>query len=107
MRNGEYHVGFWNNDCAQIYASTRGVWEHVAFVYDKTAQTQTVLVNGVMRKQCESQAPYTGTNTVYLGAFFDEHRHWIGKIKDVKIFNRALPGEEIDSIAQGIHRITL
>ena len=93
-------MGFYHNDCVGgLYVRKKGAWERVAFVYDKVAQTQTIVVNGVIVGRHTARPPFVGTDTVYLGTWA-EGRLWKGTIKNVKFFNKALSPEEADMILQ-------
>ena len=98
MRAGKYWMGFYYNDCPSHYVRKKGKWERIAFVYDRVAQTQTIVVDGVMRTRCIYRGPFLGTGTVSLGAWAGKYRLWEGKIKNVKFFNKALSAETIDKI---------
>ena len=89
-------MGFFENDCVSDHDHKRGIWESVAFVYDKAARTQTIVVNGAVVKTCRGSAPFQGTGTVYLGRWF--HGEWKGQMSNVKMFNRALTTNQIDAM---------
>ena len=90
-------MGFYDNDCASGYVRKRATWEHVAFVYDKASQTQTIMVNGAVVKTCTGKRPFLGTATVYLGRW-KSGALWNGKIKKATIFNMALTADQIDAM---------
>ena len=90
-------MGFYSNDCASDYVRKKATWEHVAFVYDKAAQTQTIMVNGAVVKTCTGKRPFLGTDTVYLGRWKSGNL-WNGKIKKATIFNMALTADQIDAM---------
>ena len=90
-------MGFWDNDCKSEHVRKKAAWERVAFVYDKAAQTQSIMVDGALVKRCTDKTPFLGTATVNLGKWLDG-RLWKGKIKNVKLFNKALPLAQIDAM---------
>ena len=92
-------MGFYGNDCESNHDRKKATWERVAFVYDKSAQTQTIIVDGVVVKKCIGTTPFMGKDTVTLGEWL-KGRLWKGKIKNAKIFNKAVPADEIDVILQ-------
>ena len=91
-------MGFYENDCKSDHHRKKGIWEAVAFVYDKAAKTQTIVVNGAVVKTCADRAPFEGTDTVYLGRWATDRGEWKGQISNVKIFNRALTAAQIDAM---------
>ena len=97
VRDGKYMMGFYDNDCGSNYVRKKGVWERVAFVYNKTAHTQTILVDGAVVKMCRGRTPFLGAGTVYLGRW-SEGRLWNGKIKNATIFNEALTADQIGAM---------
>ena len=99
VRAGKYWLGFYSNDCPSHYVRKKGTWERVAFIYDRAAQTQTVVVDGVLMDRCTGREPFFGTDTVYMGTW-GGGRLWKGKIKNVKFFNKALSPEKADMILQ-------
>ena len=100
MRLGKYYMGFYDNDCASNYVRKKGTWERVAFVYDRAAGTQTIVVDGGVMIRCTGRGPFMGTDTVYLGGSWASDKVWKGKIKNVKIFDKAIPADKIDVILQ-------
>ena len=99
VHEGKYMMGFYENDCHSDYIRKKTTWERVAFVYDKNAQTQTIIVDGVVVKTCTGKSPFMGKGTVVLGQWL-HRRLWKGKIKNVKIFNQALPVDKINVLQQ-------
>ena len=91
-------MGFFRNACRSTRVRKKGTWERVAFVYDKAAKTQTIVVDGTVVKTCTDSAPFAGTGTVYLGRWGRDRGEWKGRIADVKIFNRALTTEQIHAM---------
>ena len=100
-------MGFYRNDCesdhfasnypSRQYVRKRETWDRVAFVYDKAAKTQTIVVNGAVVRSCTGSKPFLGTATVYLGKWGGGNL-WTGKIKKVKIYNKALTRDQIESM---------
>ena len=97
VRAGKYFMGFYDNDCTSDYVRKKGTWERVAFVYDKAAQTQTIVVDGAVVKTCTDKRPFLGTGMVYLGKW-KEGNLWNGKIKNATIFNMTLTADQIDAM---------
>ena len=98
VRAGKYMMGFYENDCESNHDRKKATWERVAFVYDKKAQTQTIVVDGAVVITCTDKTHFEGTDTVYLGRWGNGLGEWKGQISNVKIFNRALTTDQIDAI---------
>ncbi|CAF1496506.1 unnamed protein product [Adineta steineri] len=54
------YLGFYNHDCIGITPLTVNTWIHAAFVFDLTALTQNVYLNGVLDSTCIVSSGYTG-----------------------------------------------
>lgn len=63
FENYKLCCGFWNNDLLGTTNVAMNTWSHVACVYDLSAQTQTVFLNGVADGS-RSSPPYTGSKSV-------------------------------------------
>ena len=90
-------MGFYNNDCISDHDRKKGTWEHVAFVYDKKAKTQTIVVDGAVVIMCLGKTHFEGTDMVDLGSW-GHQRKWSGKISNVNIFNTALTADRINAM---------
>lgn len=90
VRDGKYVVGYDGSDCKSSAARKKGVWQRVAFVYNKAKQTQSVIVDGVVAGQCTGRKPFGGTGEVFIGQGFEPASRWKGEIKQVEIYNHAL-----------------
>ena len=95
-------MGFYENDCESNHDRKKATWERVAFVYDKKAQTQTIVVDGAVVERCTGRPPFVGEDMVNLGKWGSNNpRLWKGKIKNVKIFDTALTADAINDMLQG------
>ncbi len=103
-----FNAGCGNADLNSGIVPVAGQWYHVVGTYDGV--TIKIFVNGVLTN---SQALSTtiGINTypLYLGENAQQTgRYWSGDIDEVKIFNRALPDNEVLSMyaneSQGLQR---
>lgn len=101
VRAGKWMMSFYGVNCESDHARRKGTWERVAFVYDKNAKTQTIIVDGFVVKKCTDMEPFLGKDTVLLGQWLDGDRKWEGKIKKVQIFNQALSADRINALLQG------
>jgi hypothetical protein len=86
---------------AGFAAGDIGHWVHIAVVYDKTAKTMTLYRNG----RTDRAARYTTARSVSLGPACiggwrsDAERYFNGKMDDLRIYSRALTGDEIRALA--------
>ena len=77
-------------------------WDHVAFVYDKSGEGKSIIVNGECtdKRWGEEAKPYEGDENIWLGS--SQHHNfgdWGGKIEKAMIFNEALSLEQIFEIS--------
>jgi hypothetical protein len=70
-------------------------WHHV--VGTQTGTTATVYIDGVQCNTGAVTAINNGTDTVEIGRFRGGY-YFNGKIDDVRIYNRALTAEEVQSL---------
>jgi len=82
---------------------TAGTWYHVTGVYDATAQSLSVYVNGVLSGQAFSAAPSPANGHTGIGHGQYNHGYvdWVnGAIDDVRFYNSALSAADILAIAR-------
>jgi hypothetical protein len=76
-------------------------WYFVAGVYNASAQTMDIYVDGALNNGTLSGAvpasQFNSNNNVTLGAYPNEdyNRHFNGTIDDVRVYNRALSADEV------------
>ncbi|RZS82758.1 concanavalin A-like lectin/glucanase superfamily protein [Motilibacter rhizosphaerae] len=80
-----------------------GQWTYLTGVYDATAGTATLWINGVAQSPATVSARFNGANlrvggSLYAGASVDG---WSGGIDDVRLWQRALSSAEITALAEG------
>lgn len=80
------------------YALPMNTWTHVSYTYSGTgtAGSQSVYVNGsrIFENSVGSTALPSNSNPVRVG-FDDNSWWWVGDIPKIKIYGRALSGEEV------------
>ena len=75
--------------------SVIGTWQHFAFVASESGNYMKIYRNGVEEASKDGMCPYSGTlRGIYIGNL-DGANFFIGKIDEVKMFNRALSEKEI------------
>ena len=84
-----------------------GTWYHVAGVYDATAATMTVYLDGVANNGAQlgsiTSTQLGSTTTVRIGRRGNGGYYLAGRIDDVRIYDRALTAAEIQAdMAQGL-----
>ena len=85
--------GYTQTECACVVP---GVWTHVVSVFDPTAHTLSIYVNGEMKTSTPALHPIAGgTRQLFMGHWFGPGRFLIGDLDDVAIYNRPLSAAEI------------
>lgn len=69
-------------------------WSHIAFVYDKDAQSQAILVNGEVDTRKDNHAPLQGDVDLDIGSWAGG-RYLDGDIAEFRIWNVARSDDEI------------
>ena len=84
VSNSQYAIGTWYN--------ITGTWG--------TDDSVRVYFNGVLQQTQHAPYNYTNTNPIYIGRGRQSstYEFFAGKIDDIKIYNRALTGCDVDSI---------
>jgi glucose/arabinose dehydrogenase len=95
--------GFANGGCREHASTTPTVpvnqWSHLAAVFDDTANTYTLYLNGTaISTQSETRAPNPTTQALVFGQTgYGGGERWRGLIDDLRIYNRALTTAEIQT----------
>lgn len=84
-------------------AITTGTWYYVAAVWDNTANTKTIYIDGEQAKQSTSITGNIAGNAAkfVIGAERDTFNYMDGIIDDLAIFDRALTDNEILALYKG------
>ena len=74
---------------------TVGEWQHVSFVYDGSSIRS--YVNGVLKDTVSKTLSTvdSGSGSIGSGNYTASYKYFDGSIEDVRVYNRALSGEEI------------
>lgn len=90
ITNGSY---FFNNGATL----PKDAWAHITLIYkDGIAYNY---VNGVLKDQRNiSNVVLDGDNLLSIGAFIPDNQYFTGAIDDIKIYNRALSPQEVNSL---------
>jgi len=82
-----------------------GVFQHIAFTYDKSSGTGVWYLNGVIVAQRRLSGPVAGTKGDFVVSHIERSpgnwstdRAYAGLMDEIAIYNRALSAEEIQSI---------
>lgn len=85
-------------------SATTGTWYHVLGMYDSSAQTISLYVNGVLQGSTSFTSPWTARGATLIGAG-TYNRGPVdftnGQIDDVHFYNRTLTSSEIQTLAAG------
>lgn len=97
-----YDGSSWHVIDSGTYIAGTG-WHHVAYVFDDTANTQTLYIDGiaVMTGSRTESISYSGEGSnTFIGQNGNaSNRYFDGKIDDARIFDRALTVTEIQNLA--------
>ncbi|MFG2472290.1 LamG-like jellyroll fold domain-containing protein [Streptomyces canus] len=91
----------------QVQASasaTTGTWYHVLGIYDSSAQTISLYVNGTLQGSTSYTSPWTARGATLIGAGSYNQGpvdFTNGQIDDVHFYNRVLSSSEIQTLAAG------
>jgi alpha-L-arabinofuranosidase len=88
---------------ASQVAPEKGIWYHVAGVYDASARTLSLYVNGVLQQTVPSRNAWraTGHTAIGRGKYGGNPVDFVdGTVDDVRLYAAALPANAIQSIAQ-------
>jgi hypothetical protein len=91
----------------QVQASasaTTGTWYHVLGIYDSSAQTISLYVNGALQGSTSFTSPWTARGATLIGAGSYNQGpvdFTNGQIDDVHFYNRVLSSSEIQTLAAG------
>ncbi|PKL75131.1 MAG: hypothetical protein CVV27_16955, partial [Candidatus Melainabacteria bacterium HGW-Melainabacteria-1] len=73
-------------------------WVFLAVVYDQSAKTAKLYVDGVMKEKTNAESG-KGHPYLYIGASPSYGEHFIGDIDEVRIYNQALRESQLQSIS--------
>jgi hypothetical protein len=85
-------------------APTTGTWYHLVGVYDASAGTVSLYVNGTLQGSASYTSAWKATGTTQIGSAWwsGNEVDWVnGQIDDVHFYNRALTTTEISELAAG------
>ncbi|MHC4253139.1 MAG: LamG-like jellyroll fold domain-containing protein, partial [Planctomycetota bacterium] len=95
-----FQLYFWHNDLNVTVPAYRGSWVHVAAVWDSATSMQYVYFNGAeVGSRVAKVMPNFQDVNYRIGGFNNEYL--LGQMDDVRIYNRALPVEEVTLLASG------
>ena len=91
-----------NRSTSDYFDSTNNIsensWNHVAWTED-TDGLRTIYINGKLDSTSQHEATiYDSSDPLRIGAQSSSNRQFNGKIRDVRIYNRALSSSEISEI---------
>lgn len=85
-------------------AASLNNWQHLVGVWDKTADTLKIYVNGILENTTSSVTGdrATNANNFCIGKSCNNaNRLFAGKVDDVRVYNRALSATEISELYRG------
>lgn len=98
--------------CSQTNVLVNGVFQHIAFTYDKTSGIGTLYVNGVVvaERQLGAQLVARTKGDIWISQRDDLPGNWStdrmfsGLMDEIELYNRALSTEEIQSVCKAENR---
>ena len=103
--NGRLTWNFWSSDTQFNYAFQLDTWYHVTCVYDTTANTRAMYVDGALIETLNSPTALNipANTKVWIGleAPTNYNRPWIGNIGPVAVHDKTLTAEEVAYLYDG------
>jgi len=99
IRNNSTYFGFYYDDCSSSTIVNISEWHHFGFVYDYTAFTQYIYLNGDLVCLHNSSGPFLGSSgNITIGVITGwaiSYSYWTGYIDQVSYVSRAKTATEI------------
>ena len=105
IRNWQPYLGFFNDDLAGNSIIEEGKWYHIVWRYNTLSKEQAIFVNGKPDAVTLNMPSYKGSDTIYIGAFYNPEATVEGEIDDLTIWSRALGEKEIISLSSQKYHI--
>ena len=105
IESNALHFGFWNDDCQGTTTVVTNRWSHFAFVYDYTALTQYIYLNGNIECTHTSAGPFiANSGTITIGGLQESTNStplyfWTGYIDQLSFVASAKSAAEVLSDA--------
>jgi hypothetical protein len=87
-------MDFWSNSTTSSTVLESNIWYHVAWRYDKTKKTQSILINGELDCVGTGKEAFQGSDLVYIGRAYGGC-NFKGSIAEVRIWNTARTDADI------------
>jgi hypothetical protein len=87
-------MDFWSNNTTSSTVLESNIWYHVAWRYDKTNKTQSILINGELDCVGTAKEAFQGSDLVYIGRAYGGC-NFKGSIAEVRIWNTARTDADI------------
>ncbi|CAF1239945.1 unnamed protein product, partial [Didymodactylos carnosus] len=97
LRSGVLYMGFYGDNLAGVTSISANKWWHVAFVFDNSASTQTIYVNGVQDATRTSNS-YKGTSgglTLGTSAILTPNNYFNGYFDQMAFISKARNASEL------------
>lgn len=101
--SGVMRLGFFNDDLDTPGGTfTTGFWHNVLFTYDATTNARIVYLDGVQKASDTASGDFQGNTVINVGRRAGSgDEYWLGKVDDLKIYNRVLTSDEITDLSEG------
>jgi len=98
--NTTFSFAFWYNDL-DVNVSVDNDWHHWAVTFDIGDKSQRVYRDGVLLGIRQASSNLLSSGPLYFGKRFDNAGYFGGDLDDLRVYCRALPGDEIAELAAG------
>ena len=104
VRNRTAYFAFAGDDCVSSIVISTSQWHHFAFIYDYSAYSQYIYLNGVLICMHSKSGPFLGTSgSITIGAMNSTgvlaNSFWTGYLDEISYVSRAKTTNEILSDA--------
>lgn len=86
--------------CTTVPISTAGRWYHIAAVYNQPAGTYSVYIDGALHKSGTTSLVLDAPGTLTIGTRTGSTEYFVGKLDDLRIYDRELCIDEIAALAR-------
>lgn len=94
VRNKMLYLGFYGNDLIGKTEIKEGVWQHVAWMYDKDKQEQTLFLNGEVEATEGGHLPFIGTAVVKVSRWAGG-RYFNGDIAELAFWSSPIGPDRV------------
>jgi hypothetical protein len=94
-REANYHFDHYGSG-GSVQGVTTSVWQHIVFVYDKTARTGKIYRNKILIHTITDMDSLLANGNLIIGMYNNSFSNF--QMGNALVYNRALPQEDVDAI---------